>query len=111
VITIGVDPHKSTLTAVGLAPEGRALDSVRLAVHGVTLEELLVFARGWPDRQWAVEGAAGLGLGIAQRLLVYGEDVVDVAGCLVVGVDEQGVAPRRPRPQVRHRGHRADRRP
>ncbi len=82
MITIGIDPHKSTLTAVGLAPDGQLLASVRLAVGAATLEELLVFARAWPERQWAVEGATGLGLGIAQRLLAHGEDVVDVPATL-----------------------------
>jgi transposase len=82
VITIGIDPHKSTLTAVGLRPDGQALASVRLPVDAATLEELVAFARVWPDRQWAVEGATGLGLGIAQRLLAHGEDVVDVPATL-----------------------------
>ena len=82
MITIGIDPHKSSLTAVGLAPDGQALASVRLPVSTATLEELLAFARAWPDRLWAVEGATGLGLGIAQRLLAHGEDVVDVPATL-----------------------------
>ena len=82
MITIGIDPHKSTPTAVGLSPDGSVLTSVRLPVGPNTLDELLVFAAGWPQRQWAVEGAAGLGLGIAQRLLTQGEDVLDVPATL-----------------------------
>jgi NAD(P)-dependent dehydrogenase (short-subunit alcohol dehydrogenase family) len=34
-------------------------------------------ARQWPDRIWAVEGAAGIGRPIAQRLLADGERVLD----------------------------------
>ena len=32
----------------------------------------------WPDRVWAVEGATGVGLHLAQRLISDGERVVDV---------------------------------
>ena len=78
MITIGIDPHKSTLTAVGLSPDGTVLATTRLPVNTATLGELLAFADSWPQRRWAVEGAAGLGLGIAQRLVAHGEDVVDV---------------------------------
>jgi transposase len=78
LITIGIDPHKSTLTAVALEPDGSVIANVRLPVDASTLVSLLRFARDWPTRRWAVEGAAGLGLGIAQRLVEAGEDVVDV---------------------------------
>jgi transposase len=82
MITIGIDPHKSTLTAVALSPDGHLLDSVRLPVTATTVGELLTFAAAWTHRRWAVEGAAGLGLGIAQRLLAQGEEVVDVPATL-----------------------------
>ena len=36
------------------------------------------YARAWPVRVWAVEGANGVGRPLAQRLLEAGEDVVDV---------------------------------
>lgn len=39
---------------------------------------MLRFAGPWPDRQWAVEGARGLGRGIAQQLASAGELVKDV---------------------------------
>lgn len=82
MITIGIDPHKSTLTAVGLSPDGTILATTRLPVNGATLSELLAFADSWPQRQWAVEGAAGLGLGIAQRLVAQNQDVFDVPATL-----------------------------
>jgi len=39
---------------------------------------LLAWAKQWPDRQWAVEGATGLGRGIAQQLVTAEETVLDV---------------------------------
>ena len=34
--------------------------------------------RRWPERVWAVEGAAGVGVQLAQRLVADGETVLDV---------------------------------
>jgi transposase len=82
MITIGIDPHKSTLTAVALEPDGSIRATCRLPVDASTLVSLLRFAFDWPTRRWAVEGAAGLGLGIAQRLVEAGEEVVDVPATL-----------------------------
>ena len=78
MITIGIDPHKSSLTAVALDPVGAALAQVRLPVTAVVDAQLLEFAATWADRRWAVEGATGLGLGIAQQLTSAGETVLDV---------------------------------
>jgi transposase len=78
LITIGIDPHKSSLTAVAHDPAGEQLGSVRLRVTAVTSAELLSWAASWPQRQWAVEGATGLGRGIAQQLAVAGEVTLDV---------------------------------
>lgn len=39
---------------------------------------LLTWARRWPQRRWAVEGAGGLGRHLSQRLLARGESVLDV---------------------------------
>ena len=33
---------------------------------------------GWPERAWAIEGAAGLGHLLAQQLVAAGERVLDV---------------------------------
>ena len=40
--------------------------------------QLLAAGRRWPDRLWAVEGCAGVGRHLAQRLVADGEPVVDV---------------------------------
>ena len=65
MITIGIDPHKSSLTAVALRPSGEAAATIRLAVSGDTVARLRAWAGQWDQRQWAVEGAAGLGRGVA----------------------------------------------
>jgi transposase len=78
VITIGIDPHKSSLTAVAVQPDGQAHRPIRLLVDKTTPAALLAWAAQWPERQWAVEGATGLGRGIAQQLVTAGELVLDV---------------------------------
>lgn len=78
MITIGIDPHKSSLTAVALQPTGLSHPPIRVVVDKFTATALLAWATQWPDRQWAVEGATGLGRGIAQQLVTAGETVIDV---------------------------------
>jgi transposase len=78
VITIGIDPHKSSLTAVAVQPTGEVSATIRLEVNRDTVARLHAWAQQWPHRQWAVEGAAGLGRGVAQGLAAADEPVVDV---------------------------------
>jgi transposase len=78
VITIGIDPHKRSLTAVALDPHSRLLGQQRIAATSQAGTQLLAWAKQWPQRRWAVEGASGLGRGIAQRLVAAGEQVLDV---------------------------------
>ena len=59
MITIGIDPHKSTVTAVAVQDNGTQLGTIRLPVTTKLQEQLLLFASEWTDRQWAVEGATG----------------------------------------------------
>ena len=66
------------MTAVALDPVGAELAHVRLPVTATVEEQLLGFASGWAGRRWGVEGATGLGLGIAQRLTSAGETVLEV---------------------------------
>lgn len=47
---------------------------------------MLAWAAGWPQRQFAVEGAHGLGRGIAQQLTAAGEHVLDVPATLAARV-------------------------
>jgi transposase len=78
VITIGIDPHKRTLTAAALDPHSGLLGQQRLAASSQAGRQLLAWAKQWPERRWAVEGASGLGRGIAQLLVAAGEPVLDV---------------------------------
>ena len=82
MITIGIDPHKSSLTAVALQPTGEVAATIRLQVNSDAVARLRAWAERWPQRQWAVEGAAGLGRGVAQGLAAADEPVVDVSAQL-----------------------------
>jgi transposase len=84
VITIGIDPHKASLTAVAVDPSGRPLGHRRLVVNAGTLNQLMAWAAGWPTRRFAIEGAYGLGRPIAQQLAAAGERVLDVPATLAV---------------------------
>ena len=53
-------------------------DLVRVRACAAQAERLLAWAKSWPERTWAVEGAAGLGHLLAQQLVAAGERVLDV---------------------------------
>jgi transposase len=82
VLTIGIDPHKASLTAVAVDSSGTPLGRRRLLVNAGTLGQLTAWAAGWPARRFAVEGAYGLGRPIAQQLAAAGEQVLDVPAIL-----------------------------
>jgi transposase len=77
-VMIGVDPHKATHTAVVIGPAEEPLGEVRIRASAGQAEQLVAWAADWPERTWAVEGAAGLGRLLAQQLAAAGERVVDV---------------------------------
>ena len=82
VITIGIDPHKASLTAVAVDAAGAPLGHRRLLMNIGTLSQLTAWASSWPARRFAVEGAYGLGRPIAQQLAAAGEQVLDVPASL-----------------------------
>jgi transposase len=86
VITIGIDPHKSSLTAVAIDDRGDICDQLRVRVTRAAREQLLRWAARWPQRRWGVEGAGGLGQPVAQALAAAGEQVLDVASKLAARV-------------------------
>jgi hypothetical protein len=59
VITIGIDPHKSSLTAVAVDPSGKVVGRRRLLVNAGMLSQLMAWAAGWLARRFAVEDATG----------------------------------------------------
>ena len=77
-VMIGVDPHKATHTAVVIGPAEEPLGELRIRASAGQAEKLVAWADGWPERTWAVEGAAGLGRLLAQQLVAAGERVLDV---------------------------------
>ena len=77
-VMIGIDPHKSSHTAVAIDDQGEELDQLRITADRRQLALLLAFAEKWPRRRFAVEGAKGLGRLLAQQLVEAGEAVIDV---------------------------------
>ena len=77
-VIIGVDPHKLSVTFEARDSREilRATGRFGTDVRGYRL--LVAYARQWPERVWAVEGANGIGRPLAQRLLASGERVLDV---------------------------------
>src|SRR5215469_7114645 len=77
-VMIGVDPHKGSHTAVAISPAEEPLGELRVRASVAQAQRLLAWAAAWPERAWAIEGAAGLGHLLAQQLLAAGERVLDV---------------------------------
>ena len=57
---------------------GRCWRAGTFAQSTAGFAELMGFARRWRRREWAVEGATGVGKNLAQRLVAQGETVFDV---------------------------------
>src|SRR5215204_1027886 len=74
MVTIGIDPHKSSHTAAALDSGGESLGELRLPADGATLSRLLAWAAG------------GLGRLLAQQLVAAGETVIDVPSALAAQV-------------------------
>jgi len=77
-VMIGIDPHKSSHTAVAIGLSEQQLGQLQVCACPSQADQLLAWAAGWPERAWAVEGAAGLGYLLAQQLVAAGEQVLDV---------------------------------
>ncbi|MBV8349652.1 MAG: transposase, partial [Mycolicibacterium sp.] len=96
MIVIGVDPHKSTHTAAAVDPvTNTGLGSLRIDAMLAGFRRMLVWAKQWPHRQWAVENAEGLGHHLAQWLLAWGEVVLDVPATATARVRELSRGARR----------------
>lgn len=76
-VVIGVDPHKQSATIEVVDDHERKLGSGRFTTDPAGYTAMLKYAKAWPQRTWAVEGANGVGRPLAQRLLESGEHVVD----------------------------------
>ncbi len=63
---------------MALQPFGQVVATIRLEVNSDTVGPAASLGRLLGSGQWAVEGAAGLGRGVAQGLARAGEPVLDV---------------------------------
>lgn len=77
-VTIGVDPAKRSHAMAVLDRYEEQLAGLKVRNDNNGYREMLRLARRWPTRTWAVEGAGGVGLQLAQRLVADGETVLDV---------------------------------
>ena len=85
-IIIGVDPHKLSATIEVVDGHEQRLGSGRFTTDRSGYLAMRTYAKAWPQRVWAVEGANGAGRPLAQRLLEAGEQVVDVPAKLAARV-------------------------
>jgi transposase len=77
-VVIGMDPHKRSATIEVIDARERVLSQGRYGTDTDGYQTMLAAGRRFPNRVWAVEGCAGVGRHIAQRLVADGETVVDV---------------------------------
>ena len=89
-VVIGVDPHKASNTLVVIDGAEQVLAQQRFANDRAGYREMKSFVRGYGDRVWAVEGARGVGAGLAQRLVAEGEPVLNVPAKLSARVRALG---------------------
>lgn len=77
-VVIGMDPHKRSATIEVIDGREQVLTTGRYATDTEGYRLMVAAGREFPDRVWAVEGSAGIGRHIAQRLVADGEIVIDV---------------------------------
>ena len=85
-VTIGVDPHKGSHTAVAVDDGETELARVKVRTSSSQLEQLLAWAEPFEKRTWAVEAAGGWGYLVSQQLAAAGEEVFDVPATLAARV-------------------------
>ncbi len=85
-VVIAVDPHKASWTAAVIDTAMQPRDVIRVDVSPAGYQQLRRFARQWNDPVWAIEGAAGLGAPLTQRLAADGIAVIDVPAKLAARV-------------------------
>jgi transposase len=85
-VVIGVDPHKRSVTIEVLDGRERVLHQGRYGTDRDGYRRMLRDARRYPQRKFAVEGCAGIGRHVAQRLVADDETVLDVPAKLAARV-------------------------
>ncbi len=66
------------MVAATIDEQGEVVGQETFPANRKGLRDLERWAKRFPQRRWAVEGAAGIGRPLAQKLLAAGEGVVDV---------------------------------
>ncbi len=61
VVKLAVDPHKRINAVVAVDMTGKVLARGTFAQSTTGFTDLMGFARRWPRREWAIEGATGVG--------------------------------------------------
>lgn len=69
MIIIGIDPHKTSHTAVAVDQREQPIGQLTVLAGPQASARLLAWAGRWPERRWAVESARGLGYHLAQQLV------------------------------------------
>lgn len=77
-VMIGVDPAKRSNTIEVIDSNETVLVTARFENTNQDYRKMRTLVKRWPERVWAVEGATGVGLHLAQRLISDGERVLDV---------------------------------
>jgi transposase len=77
-VVIAVDPHKLSVTIEVIDRQEQLLGTGRFSTDKAGFAAMRSYAKQWPDREWAIEGALGVGRPLAQRLMEAGERVLDV---------------------------------
>jgi transposase len=87
MVTIGVDPHKKTHSAVAVDAVGAALDGRTEPAKGEGFGRLLAWARGLSDgeRVWVIEDCRHVSSRLERFLLDHGEIVVRLPPRLMAG--------------------------
>ncbi|WP_223148692.1 IS110 family transposase [Aeromicrobium ginsengisoli] len=78
--------HKLSATIEVVDNQEQMLGSGPFTTDQAGYKAMRAYAKTWPDRVWAVEGANGVGRPLAQRLLEAGERVVDVPAKLAARI-------------------------
>ena len=87
-VLIGVDPSAQPHRRRLLDQRGELLAQQRFPASREGHRALRRFTKRWPQRRWAIEGAAGVGRVLAQQLVADGEQVIDVPAKLAARVRE-----------------------
>src|SRR5215471_14108512 len=71
-VMIGTGPRQGSHTAVAVGAAEEPLGTLRVRACPGQAVKLVAWARAWPGRTWAVEGARGLGRLLARQLVAAG---------------------------------------